>query len=53
MIEFINFSGYSLNNIARAPIDGGNEGCVTEQSGFLKNVQLNNFLKIAYLEWFS
>ena len=27
------------------------EGCITEQSEFLKNVSLNKFRKVAYIEW--
>ena len=37
----------------RDAIEGGGNGvCVTEQSGFLKNVSLNKFRKIPYIEWF-
>ena len=42
---FLSLSGIELKG-------GVTEGCVTEQSGFLKNVSLNKFRKIAYIKWF-
>lgn len=40
-----------ITYVSGLELNGGNEGCVTEHLGILKNVSPNNFEKIPYIEW--